>query len=40
MKIKDCNVETDGRKFLSQPVKDDIISYKNIGKSITDSGDD
>ena len=28
--IKDYNVEIDGRKFFSQPPKDDIRSYKTL----------
>ena len=37
-KKKDCNVMTEGRQFLDQPIKNDIKAYENIQKIAT--GDD
>ena len=36
--IKKYNVMIDGQNFLDQPVRNDLITYDNIGK--TDQGDD
>ena len=39
VEIKDCNVMTDG-KNIDQPVKNDLITYKDIQKIATGQGDD
>ena len=36
---KDCSVKIDGKNFFDQPVKNDKITYKNIGKIATSQGD-
>ena len=30
----------DGKKFFDQPIKNDVNTYNNIWKVITDQGDD
>ena len=38
--IKDYNVMIDGRNVFDQPVKNDLRTYDNIQKILTDPGDD
>ena len=40
LEIKDCNVIIDGKNFFDQPVKNDKVTYENIGKISTGQGDD
>ena len=40
VEIKDYNVMIDGENFFDQPVKNDLITYENIGKITTGQGDD
>ena len=39
VETKDCSVKIDGKNFFDQPVKNDKITYKNIGKIATSQGD-
>ena len=38
--MKDYNVMIDRKSFFDQPVNNDKITYKNIGKIATGQGDD
>ena len=38
--VKDCNVMTDGKIVLDQPIKNDKVTYENIRKIATGQGDD
>ena len=40
VEIKDDNVIIDGRIFFDQPIKNDQITYDNIGKIATGQWDD
>ena len=40
VEIKDYNVVIKGRKFFDQPVKNNLITYDNIGKMATGQRDD
>ena len=40
VEIKDYNVMIDGKSFFDQPIKNDKITYDNIGKIATGQGDD
>ena len=40
VEIKDYNVMIDGKNFFNQPVKNDKVTYENIGKIATGQGDD
>ena len=39
-KRQDYNVAIDGKNFFNQPVKNDLITYENIGKIASGQGDD
>ena len=39
VEIKDCNIMTDGKNFIDQPVKSDIRVYDNISKIATGQRD-
>ena len=38
--IKDCDIMIDEIKFFNQPIKNDLITYENIGKIATGPGDE
>ena len=40
VKIKDYNIESDGRNFYDQPINDSIKQYDEIRKISTGQGDD
>ena len=40
MEIKDYNVMIDGKNVFDQPVKNNKVTYENIGKIATGQGDD
>ena len=40
VEIKDCNVMIDGKNLFDQPVRNDKVTYKNIGKIAIGQGDD
>ena len=40
VEIKDYNVMIDGENFFDQPVKNNKVTYENIGKIATGQGDD
>ena len=40
VKIKNCNIEIDGRNFYDQPINDLIKQYDEIRKISTGQGDD
>ena len=39
-KVEDCNVMIHGRNFFDQPIKNNIKTYENIRKIVTDRADD
>ena len=40
MKIKNYNIEIDGRNFYGQSIHDSIKQYNKVGKISTEQGDD
>ena len=40
LKIKNCNIEIDGRNFYDQPINDSIKQYDEVRKISTGQGDD
>ena len=40
VKIKNCNIEIDGRNFYDQPINDSVKQYDEIRKVSTGQGDD
>ena len=40
VEVKDCNVMTDGKIVLDQPIKNNKVTYENIRKIATGQGDD
>ena len=40
MEIKDYNAVIEGRNFFDQSIKNDLETYDNIKKIVTDQGDD
>ena len=39
VEVKDCNIKSDGRNFLDQPINNNIKIYENITKIATSQGD-
>ena len=40
VQLKDYNIIINGEKFFDQPIKDNKVTYENIGKIVTGQGDD